>query len=469
MKNSTKLGLNAVVITAVTIAAVILLNAILTVISSKVPMKIDLTREKVYELSANTKEVMKKLDKEIDVYALYPANTGSNEYITYAEEYLDKYSALNKNFKVTFIDPEKNPGFAKKYEEQGQQISTGSIILQCGDRVKTVAFSQMYSTNDYTGSTSIDLEKKLTAAVANVSGQSGDAKIYFTEGHNEDDASELTAALENNGYEHETVNISVSGIPEDAAAIAIVAPSVDFTAEERDALDKYLDNGGKAIFIEQTGTKGLERLNEYLTEWGTAVRGDFVVETDGNKFVNFYNMPAPLPDLAEHDITKNLISQKLLYLAPMSQSIAVNDDNTRRAKITPLLTTSDKSYGKSNLSFTTYDKENGDTDGPLTVAALAEDQSGKGGKILVIGSLAAVETQGILEEASYANGDFILNAVGYMTESNNSMDIRAKEITASKLNITQTQYVVTYVLIQYLLPLLIIAAGLTVWLKRRYK
>ena len=56
-----------------------------------------------------------------------------------------------------------------------------------------------------------------------------------------------------------------------------------------------------------------------------------------------------------------------------------------------------------------------------------------------------------------------------MTESNNSMDIRAKEITASKLNITQTQYVVTYVLIQYLLPLLIIAAGLTVWLKRRYK
>lgn len=86
-----------------------------------------------------------------------------------------------------------------------------------------------------------------------------------------------------------------------------------------------------------------------------------------------------------------------------------------------------------------------------------------------MGSLAAVETQGILEEASYANGDFILNAVGYMTESNNSMDIRAKEITASKLNITQTQYVVTYVLIQYLLPLLIIAAGLTVWLKRRYK
>ena len=56
MKNSTKLGLNAVVITAVTIAAVILLNAILTVISSKAPMKIDLTREKVYELSANTKE-----------------------------------------------------------------------------------------------------------------------------------------------------------------------------------------------------------------------------------------------------------------------------------------------------------------------------------------------------------------------------------------------------------------------------
>lgn len=467
MKNSTKFGLNAVIFTAITVAAVILLNAILSVVSSKIPMKIDLTREKVYALSENTKEIMKKVDKEINVYALYPANTGSNEYITYAEEYLSRYSALNKNFKVTFIDPDKNPGFAKKYEEQGQQISTGSIILECGDKVKTVAFSQMYSTNDYTGSTSIDLEKKLTAAVANVSGLSGDAKIYFTEGHNEDDAAGLVSALEDDGYAHETVNIAVSGIPDDATAIVIAAPTIDLSAEERDALDKYLDNGGKAVVIAQTGVEGLDRLYEYLAEWGTVPRGDFVVETDTNRFVNLYNMPTPLPELEEHDITKNLISQKLVYIAPMAQSIELNEDNTRNAKITSLLSTTDKSYGKTDLGFTSYEKEDGDVEGPLTLAALAED--GNGGKVFVIGSLTAATTGSIIGEQSYANGDFIMNTFGYLTESNSSMNIRAKEISASKLNINQTQYVLTYIIIQYILPLIIIVAGLTVWLKRRYK
>ncbi len=469
MKNSTKFGLNAVIVTAVTVAAVILLNAILSVVSSKIPMKIDLTREKVYSLSENTKEVMSKVDKEINVYALYPTNIGSNEYVTYAEEYLKKYSDLNKNFNVTFIDPEKNPGFSKKYEEQGQQISTGSIILECGNNVKTVSFGQMYSTNSYTGSTSIDLEKKLTAAVAAVSGQGGDKKIYYTEGHNEDDLSELSSALESDGYTYESVNIAVKGIPEDAAALIIAGPTVDLSAEERDALDKYLDDGGKAIFIMQTGVKNLDRLKGYLAEWGTVPRGDFVVETDSDHFINMYSLPTPLPEAESHEITENLINQKLVYIAPMAQSIEINEENTRGAGITSLLSTTDKSYGKMNLEFTSYDKEDGDVDGPLSIAALAEDRSGNGGKILVMGSLAAVETGGILEESSYANGDFILNAIGYLTDSNSSMNIRAKEISPSKLTINQSQYVITYILVQYLLPLIIIIAGLTVWLKRRYR
>ena len=470
MKNNTKFGINAVIVTVVTIAAVILLNAVISTVASKVPMKIDLTRDKVYEFSEHTKEVMKKIDKDINVYALYPSNTSSNEYITYAEEYLAKYEALNKKFRVTYIDPYNNPDFARKYETQGEEINAGSIILECGDKVKVVTMSQLYTTNRYTGSTSIDMEKKITAAVMNVTGQGGDTKVYFTEGHDEHASQELAAALESNGYDHESLNIAVSGIPEDAALLVIMSPSKDLTAEERDALDKYLDGGGKALFMFEPGAQVAPRFSEYLGEWGITPGNDYIIEGDSNHAFNLSNgMTIPAPELEEHDITKNLISQKLVFMAPSAESLALDENNVRHATLTPLMQTTAKSWGKVNLATENLGKEEGDNEGPLVVAALSEMQYGNHGAVMVMGSLQAVELSGILEESSYANGDFILNAVGYLTEQDTSMDIRAKEISATSLTMNQTQIVVTWVLLQYVLPLIIIVAGLTVWLKRRYK
>ena len=78
MKKKTKFGINALISTIVTVAAVILVNAVISTVAGKIPMKIDLTKDSVYEFSDYTKEVMKKLDKEVNVYALYPSNMNSN-------------------------------------------------------------------------------------------------------------------------------------------------------------------------------------------------------------------------------------------------------------------------------------------------------------------------------------------------------------------------------------------------------
>ena len=115
------------------------------------------------------------------------------------------------------------------------------------------------------------------------------------------------------------------------------------------------------------------------------------------------------------------------------------------------------------------EKEEGDTQGPLTVAALAERQGSGAGKIMVIGSLQALELDSILNETSYANGDFILNSVAYLTETETSMDIRAKVISASRLTMSQAQVSAVWIVLQYLIPLAVIAIGLVVWFKRRYK
>ncbi len=470
MKNNTKLSINAVVITAFVIAAVILLNAIFSVVASKLPMKIDLTKDKVYEISDYTKEVMKSIDDEILVYALYPSNSSGNEYITYAEEYLKKYENLNKNFKVTYIDPYENPGFAKKYEQQGQTINAGSIIFECGQRVKIVDMEQMYSVNSFSGESQIDMEKKITAAVMDVVGKRNSTKVYFTEGHDEYNSVQLASALVEDGFESETVNISRSGIPDDADIIIMMSPSKDLTQEARDSLENYLDNGGRALFVFEPGKAKQPRLDEYLADWGISMNYDYIIDSDSDYAFQFQNgLTIPAPKLAKHKITEKLIDQKLVFMAPAVSSMTLNENNINYADITPLLTTSEKSWGKINFTSNVMEKEEGDTQGPLTVAALAERQGSDAGKIMVIGSLQALELDSILNETSYANGDFILNSVGYLTETETSMDIRAKVISAARLTMSQAQVSAVWIVLQYLIPIAVIAIGLVVWFKRRYK
>ncbi len=470
MRKNTKFGINAIIITLVTIAAVILVNAVASTLADKLPVKFDLTQDKVYEFSDHTREIMSKLDKEINVYALYPANTNANQYITYAEEYLAKYEALNKNFKVTYIDPYTNPNFAKKYETQGESIGAGAVVLECGDKFRAVTMNEMYTTNSYTGSTSIDMERKITSAVMHITGQSGNTKVYFIEGHDEHSSTELSKALGENGYKYETINIGAKGIPDDAAMLIVLNPSKDLTAEERDMLDGYLDKGGRAMFAFEPGMPRLERLSSYLAEWGIVPRNDFIVENDSDHAFRIQSgVTIPAPVLSEHSITNNLISQKLVYMTPSAGSLELNKNNIRHAELTSLMNTTEKSWGKVNLAASTLEKEEGDNEGPLTVAALSEVYGENGGSIMVIGSLTAIELSGILQESSYANGDFILNSIGYLTQTDGSMDIRAKVISASSLRMSQAQVVITWVLLQYIIPLIVIIIGLVVWFKRRYK
>ncbi len=470
MKNKTKYGINAIFMSIVVVVAVILVNAIVSSLDSKLPLKVDLTEEKIYELSDHTKEVVKNIDKPINVFALYPANTSANQYITYAEEYLNRYSAMNKNFKVTYIDPYDNPNFAKKYEAQGLAVNIGSIVMECGDKVEAVTMDQMYSQNSYSGSMSIDMERKLTTAIANVTGQGKTTKAYFTEGHDEFVSSALRSVLADNGYICETAATAVVGIPEDCDLLIYMSPNKDISAEERDALDKYLDNGGKAMFFFEPGAERPERFSQYLKEWGIEVRGDYVIETDPNRAFRLQNgLTIPAPNLLEHSINNNLIERNLVFMSPSSSSIVTDKNNVRNAIVTPLMKTTDKAYGKVNLASETLDKEKGDNEGEMILAAISENQGGGYGKIMVMGTVQAIELNGVLEESSYANGDFILNAAGYLTENAASMDIRPKLISASSLKMSQAQVALVWIVLQYLLPILIIAIGLVVWLKRRYK
>ncbi|MBQ2889850.1 MAG: GldG family protein [Clostridia bacterium] len=464
-----KMGITSAVITAVVLACIIVFNSIVAIIADKYPLKIDLTRDKVYEFSQQTKDVMKDLDEDIVAYALIPEGT-QGEYIDYIKEYLDKYRVLSESFEVKYIDPYENPSFMNGYTDGETQAQVGSVIIECGDKYEIINFNEIYTQNSFTGAIQIDMEKKVTNAVMTVTGQLSGASVYFTTGHSEYSGQNLKSALSAEGYKCADINISMEEIPEDAAIIFSLAPMADFTAEERDALDKYMDKGGKFVLFATPGMQPMERIDAYLEEWGIKLNYDYVIELDQNSaLASGTGMPVPAAKMQEHAITTNLLSSKSPLIMPDSMSMqAVKSANS--AVVSKLLQTSDKSYGKKNISSTTIEKEDGDYEGPLCLAAVSETiKDDVKSSVTVIGSLASAELSGVLTEKAYLNGDFVLNTVSYLCGTQSSGSIRAKEISAQTMTMTQNQVVVSALLLQYALPLVIILIGLIVWLRRRYK
>ncbi len=463
--SDTKLRTNNLVVTAATIAAVILVNGIVSTIAAKAPLKIDLTHDRIYEYSEQTKEVVKNLDEDITIYSLYP-DDASDTYANTLWEYLDRYKKMSDKITVSNKDPYKDPSFVRQYAEN---IPVGSVIVEQGNRFRIVQFENLYTQSSINSSLSIDAERQLTSAIRYVSGMSEPVNVYFIRGHNEHAGADsaLASAFENEGYIVGETTIGTEGIPADADLLVSLAPAADFSAEDRDALDSYLQGGGAAVFAFTSGTEPMDRLYSYLGEWGILSNNDFVVEADSSMaFKTQVGVPVPAPRMQEHTITEKLLSSDVALITPAACSFTINNNNPQYATVTPLLKTSKSSWGVTDLSGTT-EKKAGDPEGPLTIAALSE-KGGASGKIFVIGSVQAIEWQGILTNSSYSNGDFFLNAFSYMTDKGDALNIRAKKISTESLTMSEQQYNFSVTFVQYIMPLLILAVGLLVWLKRRY-
>jgi hypothetical protein len=87
----------------------------------------------------------------------------------------------------------------------------------------------------------------------------------------------LAAALETEGYRLRALMMpATERIPDDAAAVLLVAPQRPLRAESLAALDAYLERGGHVVALLEPGSDtGLEKL---LGRWGFALPDDVVVD-----------------------------------------------------------------------------------------------------------------------------------------------------------------------------------------------
>lgn len=459
MKN-TKYKINSWVITAVVVVAVILVNIIVTTVSSKVPLKIDLTEDKIYELTDDTKRIAKELDTNITAYILAP----EAECDTLVTEYVSRYKQLTNKIDFKYIDVYKNQSMLTKYQQKGESITTGDIIFECNDRYKVINVANVVSSvAENQGMYSFDLEAKMTSAILSVTGKTTQNKFYFLSGHGEQKTSNFDAVINDKDNKIETISIMNQNIPKDANVLVTVTPTSDFTEDECNKIDAFLDKGGKLMVLYTPGVESCPIFEEYLSEWGIKPIHGVVAENDSSKYnqspIMFY------PELAEHDITSNLIAKDLQTLFYGSIGFEINQNNPQKATVTSLAKTSNKSVLKSNIQSETVDFEEGDTKGPIDVCVISE--KGNGG-IFAIGSALAFEINE-QQTGNKANSIFTENTINYLTNSKDAIEISSKIITQGLFTAPSAvaRTVLHYVLV-WLIPVGLLFVGIIIWLKRRY-
>lgn len=458
-----KVGGYSVLLALIVLAILVAVNVLFSVLPSKYT-QFDISAAQLYSLTSDTKVVATNLDKDVTIYWIAQAGQES----TVLDKLLDRYQDLSDHITVVKKDPDTYPTFAQQYTDE--TVVNNSLVVECGDKNRYISYDDIYkvdTTSYYTTgsvSQSFDGEGQITSAIDYVVSDEL-PKIYLLSGHGEGALSD-TFSDELTRSNYETVSdfslLNVDEIPEDCDTLLINAPTSDISKEELTMLRSYVQGGGKLMVLSgpQKST-ALTNLDSLLVDYDVTITEGVVVDTDRDH----YAFTAPyvlMPDIESSNITDPLTEASSHVIVPIAQGLTVGSGSGATA----LLTTSDDAVSKAaGYAMTTYDKEDGDTDGPFTLAVSIED-SAAGGKIVW------VSTDYLLDDMynSYSSGvnlDFVMNSLSWMIGENDAVSIRAKSLNNSYLTISSSSATVLKVVMMGVIPACFLLLGIDELLRRR--
>ena len=460
-----RVGGYSFVLSLVVLAILVAVN----VLAEKLPSswtQFDISAAQLYSLTADTKAVVTNLDQDVTIYWISQA--GQED--TVIEKLLDRYEELSDHITVLKRDPDVYPTFAQQYTDE--TVTNNSLVVESGERNRYIGYDDIYQydTGNYysTGSVSqvFDGEGQITSAI-NYVVRTDLPQVYLLSGHGEAELSQsFTDALTRANYE--TVAdfslLNVDAVPEDCDALLINAPTSDISEEELAMLQSYVQGGGRLlVFSGPQQDTDLPNLNALLADYGVTVTDGVVV--DPNR--DYYAFTAPyvlMPEIQQSDITQPLLDGSYNIIVPIAQGLTVGD--TTAGAVTPLLQTSADSFSKAaGYAMSTYEKEDGDVDGPFTLAVSIED-SAAGGRVLWVASDYLLDEQYNAFSAG-ANLDFVMNGLSWMIGETDAVSIRSKSLDYNYLTISASSATWLKICMIGIIPVCFLLLGVDEVLRRR--
>ena len=466
---SFRVGGYSVAATAIVIAIAVAVNLFAGALPAGLT-QFDTTANQLFTVSDQTEKLVSALDEDITIY--WVVRSGYEE--PYVGTLLDQYKALSDKIKVVKKDPDVTPNFTEKYTDS---FTENSIIVESGDRSRYVDYNDIfvldYESYYYYGETNWTFcgESEVTSAIDYVVSEDL-PKVYTLTGHGEADLpATFATAVEKENIETEDLSLlTAENVPDDADCVLIYAPQSDISADEKTKLETYLGNGGRMILITDPPQDGaLTNLEALMAGYGVTAEEGIVVE--GNQ--NYYIWGTPyylLPELETHTITSPLIDGGYYVLLPIAQGLTVSGELPDNVYVSELLTTSSSAFSKTaGYDMTTYEKEDGDINGPFALAVAISEELDDGiySDIIWVSSTALLDEQ-TNEMVSGGNQDFFLNMLSYLCDSGDSgITIHTKSLSSAYLTMDSGTASLLMVVMLGMIPVAYLSVGIVIWYRRK--
>lgn len=443
----TKFGAYLTVYVLVMLAIVGLLNWL----ANRYNKSFDSTANKRFSLSDQTDKLVKGLKSDVKL-TYWDRSSGFPQ----AKDVLGRYAALSPKVKVDYIDPTAKPQLAR---------SAG---------VREAGLLKVDAGNGRTQEARSLTEEEITGAIMRAI-KGGDRTVCFVSGSGEprlDDTgregfSRLKTLIERETYKTREINLQLKAeVPKDCTSVVVARPKTDYVQPEVDALKTYVDGGGRLLVMLSAPIRSgnempsdQEALLKVLEGWGLKFNHDLVLEQSAIGQIAGLGPEVPLiTHYTQQAIVKEMSGMATAY--PLSRSIDVSGSAEK------LFSTGDESFAVTDLNAKELRVDPSKAKkGPFTLGAAANIKAGSSQARLVGVGSGDWATNTLL--AFNGNPSMIMNMLNWLSSDEDLISIRPKEPEDRRLNMTRSQMQVVMYTSLLFLPLLALAAGVSVWWQRR--
>lgn len=322
-----KIGLDAVVRTALVLAVVVMANYL----AAQFFHRFYLSAQTRVQLSPRTVSVLRSMTNDIAVTLYYDRQDDFYSDIT---SLLDEYRSVNPRITVRTVDYLRNPGEAEKVAEKYRLTATGAknlIIFDAGnDRVQIRPGDALIEK----GITGMSKDKKLEIGPVAFRGElmftsmllalqkSTPFRAYFLQGHGEPSLTDagnfgyakFAGVLGENYIQTQPLELlGDTPVPADCDLLIIAGPASALAGPELQKIDQYLTQGGRLLaLLDYNSIAHPSGLEPVLQRWGVNVVADYV--TDPNSTVT--GQDVAVRRFSQHPVVNPLTQLTLQMILP---------------------------------------------------------------------------------------------------------------------------------------------------------
>jgi ABC-2 type transport system permease protein len=425
----------------------------LNVLASRTTLAWDMTRSGINTLAPQSALAAKRLDADMLVIGLFRAGPGNGQ--AEAESLVGLYEAKSSRVVYRGENFDRDLADVRKYSVR----EPNTLVLDY--RGKTHLLTQTLQTEQDFTTALLKLEADHVPVVCWAAGAGGRSRTDTSaKGY-----SSVADILARNNFQTRDVLVpELTSVPSDCDEMALVAPTVALSSSSVKALDDYLVAGGNLLIVGDPWSQtpaATASLSEVLKPFGLGFSGALVVEPDTARAFDAIT-PAVL-DYGRSPITRDI--QGIASFFP--QTTAITGVPVASAAAVVIGATTTRSYAvttpRADLA-----RQAADTPGPFVIMETLEAPAGeKKARIAMVGTSGFAENRVLPPSSNDANLELVLGTFQWLAREDSLISIPPKAARALPLTLTQQDQGTIIFITIFLMPALIVFAGVMVWWRRR--